>query len=235
MALAFTTLVVRSARRVRLMFDAPLGGGAFTPSWFGVENIDGSGTNPNVVAALAIPGYPDHVELVLDADLTQGGLYELTIAAGVPPASGGTAPGYAQRFRPEGRPADPSPSVRVDDVIAELFQVDLIHDGKDFVEEASGDLAGVTGPENAKRAFQRRVISNGLAWRSGYGARARAFVDAPEPSLPELRGRVAEQAGRDDRIVRSAVEIPSVATDDGKPIVNVQLWFLGGFFDTVRA
>lgn len=233
MALAFTNLVVRSPRRVRLLWDAALGGGAFSASWFALENLDGAGTSPNVVAALAVPSYPDQCELVLDDDLVIDGLYELTIGAGVPPASGGTAPGYTRQFRPEGRPEDPSPTLRLDDVIAELFETDLIHDGKDFVEEANGDLAGVTGPENAKRAFARRLVSNGLAWRSGYGARARRFVDAPEATLPELRGNVSEQARRDDRIVRAAVSIPGTQ-DAGQPIVNVDLEFLGGFFSSVR-
>lgn len=233
MALGFVNLLVRSPRRVRLLWDAALGGGAFSPSWFTFETLDGAGTNPNVVAALAVPSYPDQCELVLDNDLAIGGLYRLTIGAGVPPASGGTAPGYTRDFRPEGRPADPSPTLRLDDVIAELFQTDLLHDGKDFVEEANGDLAGVTGPENAKRAFARRLVSNGLAWRSDYGVKARRFVDAPEPTLPELRGRVAEQARRDDRIVRAAASIPGTQ-DAGQPIVNVDLEFIGGFFDSVR-
>jgi hypothetical protein len=233
-AISLRLLLVRSPTRIRLVYDNTLGGGAFVPSWFSLETLDGGGTNPNVVAALAVPDYPDQAELVLDAELVNGRLYQLDVQAGVPATGGGgTAGASTHQFRPEGRPADPSPSLRLDDVIAELFQVDLLHDGEDFAEEASGDLAGITGPENAKRAAARRILASGLAWRSGYGARSRHFVDAPEPSLPALRGRVSEQLLLDDRIVRSSVSIPA-EQDGATPTVDVELEFIGGFRDSLR-
>src|SRR5690606_11748110 len=110
------------------------------------------------------------------------------------------------------------------DLDAYVFQRDLAHDGEKFLEDPSGDLATLAGPENAMRAINRRLAANGLPWRPDYGARARRFIDAPTGAREELRHELSRAALLDDRVKRARVDaIDDPATGDMSPDIFITL------------
>jgi len=226
-AILFQALEVRGPRRLRLLFTNTLDSGAFVTSWFGVESLDGAGPDPVVKAALVVPATPAGVEIVLDEDLAQGGLYRLTIAAGVPATDASTLSLTTQDFRPASTPTPPSPEVQARDVLGYAYGVDLVHDGNDFVEQANGDLDWITGPENVRGAVERGVLSEGVPWDPSWGAHPRQFVDAPIPTLGLLRSAVVRHLQRDDRIQRSDA-VPGQNDNDGSVSLDVSYDLIGG-------
>lgn len=206
MAIAFTAIELRGSRRVRLAFTNTLAAGAFVAALYSVVSADGAGPDPGVVAAFVVAGSANVVELALGDDLVDGGLYTVT-AGGVPATDGSSTPnGSALQCRPGERKRPPIASALDDDPLAELFGVDLVWDG-DLALDATGDLATVTGPQNAEAAVLRRQLSNGLPWDPEYGAHPRKYVDGSRLMLPQLRGAMVEQAVADDRVARATATV----------------------------
>lgn len=203
MAIELANVLVKHERRVRLVFSAPLGAGAYgtpAPAAYVLENEDGRGPSPGVSAAIFVVGATTNVELALDADLAPGALYHLT-AIGIPAADASVSTTASDlRFRFGSPTTTTNVEPKVSDAELLLFGRDLVHSGVDYVETAEGDLAVAGGLQNAQAALQRRILGSPLPWAPGYSPRAREFVDAPLPYVGALRSRIEKQALLDDRV-----------------------------------
>ena len=165
-----------------------------------VENEDGAGPSPTVLAAIIVAGAVANVELALDADLAEGALYRVT-AIGVPGADASVSTSASdQHFRFQVSAARTNVEPKVTDLDLLLHGRDLVHTGIDYLETAELDLATVSGPQNTVGATKRRLLGSPLAWAGGYSPRAREYVDAPVSAIGTLRGRLEAQTLRDDRI-----------------------------------
>lgn len=227
MTIELLSIEVRSPRRLRLRYSNSLAAGAFSVSWFSAACLDGSTGDPPIVAAFLVPIAPDELELATNIDLAPGGQYQLTSLAGIPAVDSSVTALDVTNFRPPQARQAPSPSVRSNDVRALVFGEDFVHDGTDLVETADGDLATVTGPENAMTAVVRRALADGLPYNESYGPHLRKFIDAPSPSVRAARGSVERQARLDDRVKSISV---SVAADDnsGDITLNATVLLVGG-------
>lgn len=223
-ASALVATVIRNERRVRLVFSGALAAGAFATTPYTVAGQDGAGTDPSVKAALAVSGDPNAVELVLGADLALGGLYLLTLTA-VPFTVLASFTG-TQLFRTAGTTDATNAEPETDDLDELLYGVDLVHDGTDYVEDASGDLASIAGIPNVKGALERRLKGDPLPWDGQYGAQSNEFVDAPIPSAPTLRGSLVAQARADDRVLTVTADL--TANDDTTATFTIDLTLIGG-------
>jgi len=232
MPVAFQNAVIRSPRRLRLLFSNTLAAGAFSTSFYSLESLDGFGADPPVNAALVVPDASDQVELSLQYELAPGGLYRLTVAAGVPAADLSVALAAELEFKMHVPRLGPSSGVSLDAMVRRVYQVDLVHDGRDFVEDADGDLATITGPQNAKKALTKRGPANGRPWNAEFGAYAREFVDAAPGTLPNLVGRLTQELRRDDRVVSAKVRVAQ-SENDGTEFMLVDVQFIDGVFDTI--
>jgi len=215
-AIAFISVVARSRRRIRLAFSEALASAAFTTlSFYEVGSVDASGVAPAAVAAFVVPGAPNVVELALDADLVEGANY-VASAVGVPDSDDDVTPaGSVLPFRigvVRPRPVAASPN---EDALDATFGVDLFWNGSDIAEDAQGDLATVSGRENARSAISRRLASEGLPWDAAYGAKPREYVDGSSLTAHQLRGALASQAVEDDRVKRAAARV--LPRDDNNP------------------
>lgn len=195
---ALVGVVVRHERRIRLRFDVELRAAAFASGFYVVTNRDGRGVSPQVVGALVVGADLHQVELALGADLAPGSLYEVRVTGAL--AVDGSTVDASTPFRPGEPTVDVAKPAGVDDLDALLYGVDLVHDGTDYVENADGDLASVSGIPNVEAAVQRRLFADGLPWDPTYGAKARRFVDGPAGALPPLRGALVQEALKDDRV-----------------------------------
>jgi hypothetical protein len=215
--------IARHERRIRLVFDTALALAAFnTPSLYRVTNEDSLGASVGVVGLVMIAGQPQAIDLALGADLVDGALYAAH-AAGVPAADASVSPpGTMLHVRLGATPAKPNVEVNPDDVAELLYGVDCVWSGGDYVESAAGDLASITGPENARAAIERRLQADGLPWDDAYGARPRAYVDGAPGALGTLKGALVRQARADDR-VRSAKATLVVADDSASFDMTVRL------------
>ena len=230
MTIELTGIVVRNERRLRLVFSSPLAAGAFgspAPAAYVVDNLDGRGVSPGVVAAIIVSGATDNVELALDADIVQGALYRVT-TTGLPGLSGACTAASTQAFRSgvDPRQVDVEPKVADADLL--LFQRDLVHSGTDYLETAHGDLASVGGLVNAQGAHRRRLLGSPLPWAPEYSPRARQYVDAPISGIGGLRGELQQQSLKDDRV--QSVEV-TLNLDDDTPedsAFEVRPVFIGG-------
>lgn len=229
-----TNLVYRSPTRIRLLFSAALGSGAFTPAKYVVTNQDAKGVDPAVSAALVVGDTPEAVELVLHNDLVSDALYQVA-ALSIPYASGPPDPPEQDfAFRTPGAPsAAPSPTVAVDDVLALIYGADIVWSGQDFVETSEGDLARLSGPENARLAGERRITSDGLKWDPTYGAKPRQYVDGTPGAVGDLRGAIERQLLLDDRYKRAKATF--VPQDDTATVaIEVQSVLVGDVGVTVQ-
>lgn len=222
MAIAFARLEVISTFRVRLTFTNNLAAGAFAAVFYGFTSLDSMGIDPTVLEAIVVPNHPAAVELALDYPLVQGARYQLDLTAGVPATDASTAASAVQPFFvPVPRAAAAS---RVYEVDASIFQRDLVHDGEDYVEDPNGDLSAISGPENARQAVRRRVVSNGLPWNRAYGGHPRRHVDAPSGSRDQLRHDLATAALQDDRVRSARVDaIEDSESGDFEPNMTITL------------
>lgn len=229
MAITFQSVVYRSPRRIRLVFSNTLAAGAFATTWYTVTSTDSLGVDPSVLAALIVAGSPNVVELALSDEMAEGGGYAVTALAGVPAADASTlASNTALPLRaPGAAPADTGPTAEARE---DLYLYDLAFNGDDFVETGDGDLATVSGIENAESALKRRELSEGLLWSSAYGAKAREYVDGPSTALPELRAALINQALLDPRV--KAAEATLQLATDGSYYFVVEAQLVGNF--TVR-
>ena len=223
MAIAFQTLQVVSRYRVRLTFSNVLAVGAFATGFYAIESVDSRGESPAVTEAMVVPNYPTAVELTLSVPLVEGALYQLVLGAGVPAFDASTAASAVQPF-PVPLPRSSSGAVTIEAADAFVYGRDLVWEKGDFRLATNGDLASVTGPQNAMGAVTRRLMADGLPWDAEYGAHARKLVDAPSGSRHELRHLLAAEAIVDDRVSKARVdEIEDSETGDFAPDVVVTL------------
>lgn len=212
--IAFIDVVPRSRRRLWLKFSEPLGAAAFTTLSF-YTIVAEAGTAPSVVAAFVVPGNTSVVELALGSDLTAGEDYT-AYAVGVLDSDGDVTPaGSGLPFRigvQRPRPVAASPG---EDALDATYGVDLFWNGSDIAEDAQGDLATVSGRENAKAALERRLTSDGLPWDGSYGAKPREYVDGSPLTAHQLRGTLAAQAVEDDRVTRASAKV--LPPDENNP------------------
>jgi hypothetical protein len=216
----FTSLVIRGSRRVRLVFSGNLAAGAFTSlAYYSVTTADGTTSVPiTVEAVFAISGAANNVELSVSADWTPGAQYLVTVTA-VPTPDGSNPTASLPASIPINLPATPQTSIA--NVEPETADLDLLLFGRDllfapgggFVEDATGDLATVTGRDNYEGAMNRRMIGNPLLWAPKYSPRAEDFVDAPSTYARPLAGRLLSQARADDRTASATVDVQQVAGD----------------------
>ncbi|HEY2517104.1 MAG TPA: hypothetical protein VGI39_39800 [Polyangiaceae bacterium] len=207
----YAHFVLRSERRVRLLFTGALapaafGSGVAILGLYALACTDGSGQDPVVSAAIVVPDAPNAVELALDLDLVAGGAYALTLA-NVPGADASLA--SASDVFVFGAQAAPPVNTEAsqDDIDALVYGVDLVWTGTDFGETATGDLATVAGVPNVTGAQVRRLTNeDGLPWAANYGAQAGRFIYGASPGGGGLLGILRRQSVADDRIASGAVE-----------------------------
>lgn len=230
MSILLQSLEVRHERRIRVLFTNTLAAGAFgapAPAWYVIESVDGVGTPPVVQAAYIISGSPTVVELALATPLVRGALYKLK-AEGVPATdASSTAVGTNSEFRW-------GLTLPKDNVEPEfqhkqrlLYGIDLLWNGIDYQETATGDLDRVDGTANVTKALNRAVETNpgDLGWDTTYGAGAREYVDSPNIAAGTLKGAVSAQVLRDPRVkaVKATYEI-----DDEKTYLYVDPTLISG-------
>lgn len=212
------SIEVRSARRVRVLFSNTLGSGAFgipAPTFYSILSIDDVGNDPAIVAALIVPNSGNVVELVLDNDLVTGGRYTLS-AVGVPDISAAVTPNPSQDAfyfgSRVGIGGNGEPFKAQQQRL--LYGIDLIHNGADYEEAATGDLARVEGPANVTKALNHGIESAGLPWDPNYGGRAREFIDSPSAASGTLRGSVSAQMLKDPRVksIRTTIDFEDAST-----------------------
>jgi hypothetical protein len=227
--LSFVSIEPRSARRIRLLFDKNLAVGAFTSTaFYTVDCVDGAGVDPAVSAALAVPNVPFAVELALADDLAPGGSYTVSAVA-VPAADATTtAPGSTLPLFQAERPPGPVADVSPDALATFIFGADPTFQ-QDFLETADGDLARVSGQENAKAALVRAMVSDGLCHDPTYGAHPREYVDGPAGTIGTFPGKVQKALLRDDRVKRARVVIEDAdQSNPDRAIINSQVELIGG-------
>lgn len=200
----------RGTRRIRLLFSGALGAGAFTSVSFYAVSSDIGPSPTNVVQAFAIVGTPNGVELAIDEDIAPGAIYTLAVTA-VPFADASTCTGSIQgsTAQPMTAPADVEPSTTDVDLL--IFGRDLLHDGNDFVEDTTGDLATIDGAPNWKGAIGRRMASYGIKWDRRYSPRADLYVNAPDAYKLPLAGTMVAQAHADDRTKTAKIVVTQAA------------------------
>ena len=226
----FRNAIVRSVRRVRLEFSSALAAGAFVIGWFTLSSDDSSTGNPLVQAALPVPAMGNYLELVLDRDMAEGAPYTLTIAAGVPAVDTSTAPGATHLFYTPASPRAPSSGISASDIVDIIFQEDIAHDiVKGHQIAPDGDLAVVTGPANVRVTALRGLVAEDPYW----GAGLREDVDAPNVTLPSLRGKVERQIRRDDRV--TVCKAGAKDLGDGDVEINAVVELVGQLKTNVKA
>jgi len=212
MTISLSSVIPRSARRLRLVFSQTLAAGAFgvSPTFYTVSNLDGRGISPTVQAALAVVGSPAVVELALGSDLVHDAQYSVAAVA-VPAADLSVTPGGTlERFKfAPGLVAGENTEPKLRDRDLLLYGTDLIWDGADFLESATGDLERVRGRANVTKALHHGLSTHGLPWDPNWGVDAREFVDSPSPSSGSLKGAAVAQVLRDPRVrtVSSQVQV----------------------------
>jgi hypothetical protein len=236
MTIALISGTTRTERRIRLSFSEALAASAFTsPSYYTMTCMVAGGSNPLVLAAFVVSGSPGVVELAIGSDLTPGSEYRVT-AFGVPSLYGGSTPAdsVASIVLPPVR-IPPVQDVAADDFLQDYYGIDLVWDGKDIVESASGDLAGVGGTENVVEAIGRRLASEGLPWSPDYGAKPRAYVDGSRAPLDQLQGSIVNQCMADTRVNSVVVALsPESLNEPEQATFTVDLELLGGSMETVE-
>lgn len=229
----FARVEVRTTRRLRLEFSSALAGGAFSPSWYTIVSEDSLTGNPLVAAALLVPDLANYVELALDREMADGGTYTLHLAAGIPAADASTLAATDQIFYPPTRKQDPSESLTARGLSDIIFQEDIAHDPtRGHVEAPDGDLATVTGPDNAKANVTRGLLSSGLPHRI-WGASIREDVDSPGALLGQLRGKCERQIRSDDRVTDCKASVVEDGVD-GTKVINADLELIGQVKTNIR-
>lgn len=225
MSISLGGVVVKHERRLRLAFSNSLASGAFVPGLYVITSLDGRATPPVVVATFVITGAPGNVELALGGDLVQGAAYQIS-AIGVP-ATDLTVTGSdaVAPFQLPFTPGVPNSEPKVDDGEKLLYGQDIVWNGKDFLETANGDLFVVAGANNVRLAIERRLLSEGLLWDPGYGAKPRQYVDSAAGAVGNLKANLIQQAQADDRVKRVTVDL---VLGDTESTFEVNVDLIGG-------
>lgn len=203
------SIVYRGTRRVRAIFSGALGSGAFTStSYYAIAAAEEGASPITVNAVFAIASSPETLEIAVDSDLTSGALYTVTFTA--LPLSVGTYTGSVQAR--VGLALNDLTNVEptTQDLDLLLYERDLVYDGNDIAEDATGDLLTITGRANWIGALWRRFGSDGLPWDPSYGPEASQYVDAPKPYQVGLAGQLVAQARLDDRTKQATVVVTDV-------------------------
>jgi hypothetical protein len=223
MSIALNAVYVRHERRIRLVFSNTLAAGAFTNlTYYTVTNLDGSSVSPTINAAFAITGDVCTVELALGTtDLVGGGQYTVS-AVGVPCTDSSVTPSgsvltfnmttdFTQIQNQEVKPLD---------MALVLYGRDLLWNGSDLQEDATGDLATIAGNPNVQQAIRRREVSDGLEWDQTYGAKPRGYVDGSSLEATNLQGSLIQQAIQDPRVKSATC---SIQDDDDETSITFNL------------
>ena len=218
MTIALLRLEVRGPRRVRAIFTGPLAAGAFTSTtYYTFQSVTNSGPAPSPVAAFAVAGLADAVELALSVELVAGGSYTLTCAA-VPAADASAYTGVDPfRYGSTANETIDRDAVTYD-ADRQAFGVDLTWAG-DWIEGADGDLAETAGIDCAMADLGHAIEDDGLPWDPTWGAGLGSYVDAPGPSQGSARGAIVAQVRKDDRVQSATVkatqaDVSATSTDD---------------------
>jgi len=213
MTISLNAVEVKHERRVRLIFSTVLDAGAFgvSPSLYVITCTDSLGISPNISAAMVVSDSPYCVELALSTDLVKGSLYTIS-AIGVPAADASVTPdpsllSFRFGLNSESRDVEPIQRNRED----LIYGIDLLWNGVDYQETASGDLDRIGGTANVTKALYRGLEAQGLTWDQGYGAHIRDFVDSPSPVAGTLKANVQSQILSDPRVKSAKVK---VSTDE---------------------
>lgn len=213
MTVSLNSVEVKHERRIRLLFSDSLQSGAFgvSPTLYVVTCTDALGISPGVSAAMIVSGSPDCVELALSEDLVKGSLYTVS-AVGVPSTDLTYTPdpsilSFRYGLNADARDVEPIQRNRED----LIYGIDLLWNGADYQETASGDLDRIGGTANVTKALYRGLEAQGLTWDQEYGARIRDFVDSPSTVSGTLRGNIQSQILSDPRVKSAKV---TVSTDD---------------------
>lgn len=215
---------IRGTRRVRFLFSGPLAAGAFTStSYYSVTSADFGGFSPiTVEAVFAIATDANAVEISVSEDLTPGDLYNLSVTA-VPTVDSSDPSGTLQDRPPLPIQDLQDTEPQTSDIDLLFYNRDLLHDGLDFVETASGDLATTSGQSNWLGALNRRTQSYGIKWDPAYGAGAYTFVDAPQPYAVPLAGQLLAQCRADNRTQQATVDVAQSPSDPGQWVFNISV------------
>ena len=224
MTISLVADLFRGTRRIRLLFSGPLASGAFTtPSMYSVSGAPGTPAPITVVALFAFATNPNAVELAVDCDWVPGALYEIDCAA-VPGTDASTFTGSIQdRVAESSTLAPPNAEPETNDLDLLLYGRDILWNGQDFVDDATGDLQLIAGRSNWQSAMTRRMISSGLTWDVAYGAKAYTGVDAPSVLQPALAGQFLAQARADDRTLRASIDY----SEDPSGTASFVLYIIG--------
>ena len=234
MATAILAAFARSPRRLRLTFDAALGSGAFSTSWFTVVAVDAWGVTVATVEAFVVASRSVDVELALDHDLSPGAHYRVDVAAGIPGGGVEPSPASSAGFVLGVPLLQADPERDHDEITDAIFRRDVAHSGADVVESQTGDLESVNGVENGRAAVRRRAAAQGLRWDSSYGPGIRQFVDAPVFGLYAMRGQIAENLRQDDRVRTANVVIGEATVDGADVTVPIDVEFVGGALSRIE-
>jgi hypothetical protein len=229
MSITLNAVDVVHERRVRLIFSRTLDTGAFgapAPAAYVITCLDSNGSDPGISAAMIITGNPSVVELALSTNLVRGSLYNIS-APGIPATDASvtdTPTDMEFRYGVNIPLRDVEPNQLLDRG-ALVYGTDLLWNGEDYQETASGDLDRVSGTANVTKALYRGLESQGLTWDQTYGAHVRDFVDSPSTASGTLKGAVAAQVLRDPRVKRAKVEI---TTDDEETYLVITPTLISG-------
>lgn len=207
MAISLGPVEVRHERRLRLSFTNTVAIGAFNTALYTVTCDTDDADAPGVSAALLVPGSPTTVELALTNALVQGSRYKVT-AVGVPATDLSVTPAGSEEFFTYGVKLEKTLiEPRARDRERLLYQCDLIWNGQDYEETATGDLARIEGRANVTKSLGRGIETSGLPWNPAWGVDVREFVDSPSTTGGTLRGTITAQILSDGRVKSVSSEI----------------------------
>ncbi len=196
MTISFNAIDIKHERRIRLIFSQPLDSAAFgspAPTNYVITCQDSLGSDIGVSAAMIVSSNPNVVELALSSDIVKGSHYVVS-AEGIVATDASQTPSpsvLSFRYGLNAPLRDVEPILQNRDEL--LYGVDLLWNGQDYQETASGDLDRISGTANVTKALYRGIESQGLTWDQSYGAKVRDFVDSPSTVAGTLKGNVMAQ------------------------------------------
>lgn len=206
MALTLLAVTVRSSTRIRLVFDRALAAGAFNASLYKIWDNTLGVPGVTLKAALAVAGQTAQAELVCSTPLTEDDSILVTCST-VPAADASTYTGQMSAYWGANVIYTPNVEPTQNNGSELAFGTDLVHNGNDYVEDATADLALVSGIQNVMTAIPRRVRSYSLPWDQSYGARLEDYVDGPNASAAPAAGLIKRQVLSDDRTTSCTVTL----------------------------
>lgn len=220
MTITLVSALARTSTRVRMIFSGALGAGAFVASLYQIGDVSLSQPGPTVKAAIAVANQTNQVELVLASALTPGDAIA-AYATNVPAADASLCTGAVTTFFGQVVTFTPDAEPEQNDADDLIFGVDLVHNGQDYVEDATADLATVSGLQNVQGANTRRVRAYGLPWDQTYGPRLDDYVDGPTVSATPATGLIKQNLLADDRNSQVTCTLESDDTAAGGAVFKI--------------